>query len=502
MINLEIMRIVLIVSLVIITAVVVSGCATKGVATRVTGNAAEGGPGNAWYIESKNTSSKLPYSCSFVEFDERGDYLNFAQQQDSWRKIEEIAKAHRMLLVVYCHGWKNSAQSGDVVSFVHFLGRLAASQEISTKGFRVHGLYLGWRGNQFRPYVDRNSEAFRDTKREFGGPIVDQKYARKYDWTLAIPETLTYWSRKGAAEAKVSGVPIARTIFEAASAAKQFSLPGSTNKVIVVGHSFGALMLEKAFGQASVGAITQEWPWRDMANVAPEKSIRSGLPVDCTLFINSAAPSLYAKELSDFMWANENARRGSNATVNAGSPLIISITSSADWATRVAHRWANVFAPLYPSLQRKYRDGVLKADPNKNPQFIAVPQAYFYEHTPGHNPLLVDHWIVKTTPTATTPPNDSQQILEANLSPPPVNESASVFYTSSKTNVVTWNIGRVPDPPNWSQYHGYSPVRRGNYWVIRCNGELIASHTAIWTENTMELYAALLRLTYANPPPK
>jgi hypothetical protein len=184
------------------------------------------------------------------------------------------------------------------------------------------------------------------------------------------------------------------------------------------------------------------------------------------------------------------------------NPLVVSVTSSADTATKDAHRWANVFAPLYPSLQRKYTEGVLKMDKKKTPHSIPVPQAYFYEHTPGHNPLLVDHWIVKEKDAGgSLPPNDSQKIFELNLAPPPAGISPSLFYTSSKKGVVTWNIGRAPCPADWSQYKGYAPVRRGNYWVIRCDGDLIASHTAIWTENTMELYAALFRLTYANPPP-
>ena len=36
-----------------------------------------------------------PYSCSFVEFDERGDYLDFQQQRRSWQKIKELSYDQR-----------------------------------------------------------------------------------------------------------------------------------------------------------------------------------------------------------------------------------------------------------------------------------------------------------------------------------------------------------------------------------------------------------------------
>src|SRR5947208_2590040 len=72
----------------------VAGCATKK-PMRPT-NGTKGDPSaavanaDAWYIVSKPTDGSLPYSCSFVEFDERGDYLDFRQQRRSWEKIQEL----------------------------------------------------------------------------------------------------------------------------------------------------------------------------------------------------------------------------------------------------------------------------------------------------------------------------------------------------------------------------------------------------------------------------
>src|SRR6185436_14439383 len=39
-----------------------------------------------WYVESTQPFDGRPYSCSFVEFDERGDYLDFQQHRHSYEK--------------------------------------------------------------------------------------------------------------------------------------------------------------------------------------------------------------------------------------------------------------------------------------------------------------------------------------------------------------------------------------------------------------------------------
>ena len=216
-------------------------------------------PANSWYIEGNTNlnGETVTLSCSFVEFDERGDFLDFAQHLACGEKLKNLAQEGRVLLVIYCHGWKNNAQSDDVVSFNTFLARLAASQEIRDLKLRVHGVYLGWRGNAFRPYVSK-SVNYHQMTAAFGKPIVDKRYHRKLSWTWFIPENLSYWNRKMAAEHRGAGLAIARAIFTYAAAVRRYG-ENPDNLVIVIGHSFGALLLERSLGQAMTGAITMDW---------------------------------------------------------------------------------------------------------------------------------------------------------------------------------------------------------------------------------------------------
>ena len=477
-----------------------TGCTSVGQPMRV-----KPGPGvaaaDSWYVESKPVEVGKPFSCSFVEFDGRGDYIDFRQHQDAWQKVQRFTNEN-LLLVIYCHGWKNNSQSGDVVRFNSFLGRLAASPEIAGKGYRVHGLYLAWRGNLVHPAVDRDDEDgfYAQTVREFGEPIVNDKHHRKLPLIPLAIELLSYWSRKGAAEHQVSGAPIARTVFSCAGLAKEMGQKGGgdRNRVFVMGHSLGALMLEKSLGQACLGVLADEWPWFTDQTWAPYRS--NPLPFDVVLSVNSAAPAIYAKEMRDFLAAHRGALTSARVP-HADAPVFISVTSDADWATGVVHPLGNLFARWYPSLQRNYTTNVL-ATARPNDPHPAVHQSAFYKRTPGHHPLLVDHWIQRTRTLDPSEASDPAIVLRHNLNFWVTKEQAHLFLTSprgKKARAHEWRVTETPPTKKaeqWTrQFHDLSPRRfPSDYWIIRCDKGLIRGHGDVWSTTTMEMYCALYRL--------
>lgn len=436
----------------------------------------------SWFIEGR-TPAGAAVSCSFVEFDERGDFLDFAQHTDCQARIRELVDAGPVLLVLYCHGWKNNSQSGDVAHFNDFLSRLADSDDMRQRHLRVHGVYLSWRGNSFEPYVDKSAanESYQRTLDVFQEPIIDAKMNRDAYWTVAIPETLSYWNRKGAAEDKVSGLPMARAIFTYAATAKGYGRH-MENRVCVIGHSFGALMLEQSLGQAMTGALIMEW-W--------ETGNQLKVPFDLVLFVNSAAPSIYAKEMRDFLKAHRSAlarRHDPDQEV----PVIVSLTSTADWATGVVHPLGNVLAPLDPSLKRQYTNGIFGGTQSTEyPMHRPIRQSAFYTKTPGHQPYLINHWIVKQD-AALLPANlTPAAVFSANLS---TNKDPDLFYTSQgKSPAAAWRIERK-SPGDPVTLDGLLPsMPDSNYWIISCGKELIGGHNDIWSVTAMEMYAAIYR---------
>jgi len=461
----------------------VCGCSVNGRPMRFDPRAQNSAKARSWFIEGK-THNGAPVSCSFVEFDERGDYIDFSQHVDCEQRIAEYVRSGKLLLVMYCHGWKNSSQSGDVNQFNTFLSRLADSDEIRAQGLRVHGVYLGWRGNLFRPYVNENpgTPVNKQINDVFGESIVDSKYHRRWHFTWMVPENLTYWSRKKAAEQRVSALPVARAIFTYASAAKAYG-NRLDNRVVVIGHSFGALLLERGLGQGMTGAIAMEWWDKEHKDKTLQKP---GLPFDLVLFVNSAAPAIYAKEMRDFLMADRKSKMRDHK-VDGDVPVIVSITSTGDKATGMLHPLGNAFAPFSPSLKRKYTSGILGL-PVKGvyPQHHPIRQSVFYTKTPGHHPYLLNHWVVAEKSAPGQPPEDA---FKANLSLSV--QDQDLFWTSHPRGA--WRLSQH-SPSGDQVFYGLPPAMRdANYWIVSCGSELIKDHNDVWSDTAMEMYAGVFR---------
>jgi hypothetical protein len=259
-------------------------------------------------------------------------------------------------------------------------------------------------------------------------------------------------------------------------------------------------MLEQSFAPASLARLTAEWPWDDEELIRQAKA--NPLPFDLVMLVNSAAPSIYAKQFYGYMVAHREALVR-NGVAGADAPLVISLTSEADWATGVVHNYGNLLAPLYPSLWRSYdgRDFILALETNA--PLVKVPQSYYYRRTPGHNPLLVNHWIVPAPGDSEA--DDGQSQLHKNLDLKRTAEvQARTFQTSPRKGTgkpKVWQITTAPPDPKWSTYHGYKPLFLGRnavksgYWIMRCEKEIIRGHNDIWSQQAMETYAALFRET-------
>lgn len=438
-------------------------------------------PFESYYIESSDAPGPK-FSCSFIEFDGMGDYLLFEQHENAWKHLLRLADDSTVLLVMYCHGWKNNSQSADVLRFNAFLRQLASTQWVRKREFRVHGVYLAWRGASMKPNCsDAADRALDEELRElFGGSIIDSQWSQWLpSWAAFVPSQLTYWGRKAAAEDDVSGAPISRTIYSLAYALNRHRRPERDHRVVLIGHSMGALMLEQSLANASISKVMADWPW--FTNVAPPGQDYSVLPFDLVLLLNSAAPSIYAKEMRDFLAADYVVRKSSGFP-RPERPVIISVTSAADRATGVIHPIGNIFSPFSPKLQRDYYD------PQTGER---VSQSYFYSLTPGHNKLLINRYI---EPAHLPPLAAGENPFEANFRPVP--NIPWAFYTSPRNaghSIARWKVVRAPQQPAQSTL-GASWRDKANYWIINVPKPLIRNHGDIWSQQCMEMMVALWRM--------
>ena len=402
-------------------------------------------------FEENEAAPGHKYRLSFVEFDERGDFWDRRQFGDAAHAIRH--SENPVLLVIYIHGWHHNANErkagaknpGDVETFRCLLSQLAVSG--SAEKMQVHGVYLGWRG------------------RLVEGPL----------------DYLTFWGRKAAAT-RVAGTPVTETIFELIRQARKKS--PELSKCVLVGHSFGALVLEKAMAQAMTGSILAQ-------DTDKKEDEHFNAPADLVLLINSASESIYAKEMRDMFERIE--QRGS---VNPEQPLIISITSESDTATshwfRIGTFFPNLFAHRQYHWDTRYDRASHEVDQN---EYLTI--------TPGHNKRLWSHRIDPTNapddaPSAeriaqrakvTTACSETNPAFEENLQHP----RGLVFATGDPSDSHNFH---------WWQLSKDGPDATTPYWIMHVPKEIIDGHAPIFTPQGRAMMAALYRMTNSGLGPR
>ncbi len=205
------------------------------------------------------------YKFAFIEFGDHGSLLDVSQRKAA---LEVIHKAQRPLLFVYIHGWQNNAVSADVCRFEHFLDTVSTFPEFTGRKIDVIGVYIAWRGK---------------------------------DLTFPGLNFLTFWSRKSVGRGIASANSCLATIEELAVAARE---PGKEyHHTVLLGHSFGALLLGDTISHSILGANGEGG--------------RSSSPWDMAVAFNSADNSITTRQLmSEFNYLYSTMHR--SAPMSAG----------------------------------------------------------------------------------------------------------------------------------------------------------------------------------------
>lgn len=300
------------------------------------------------------------YSLHFAEFDDQGllfpatpaNGLAAEQTERFLDYVRERARTHsdhdadhHLAVVVFVHGWKHDASSEDsnVRWFRAMLAKLADVETHSSCPREIVGLYAGWRGDAtLLPDLFKNA---------------------------------TFWTRKAAAEQVAEGqvrelLSRLRSIQDINNEAWNGDVersrraphslaygydPGckKTMRLIIIGHSFGGLIVYNALGQALVRDVADlherildaETRAADNGDAPAQRKdpvlVREG---DLILTINPA------NQAARFAPLWRAARAAQPRSYHA--PVFVSITSADDWATRYAFPAARFFNTLnnrYPA---------------------------------------------------------------------------------------------------------------------------------------------------------
>lgn len=362
------------------------------------------------------------YSLAFVEFDDLGEmFMERAQkpicisqnneEQDNTELGQAICEIQRInrgeqgpdpVFILFTHGWKNNASdsSGNVWGFRSVLQSLA--DQLAPSGRPVMGIYIGWRGAVTN---------------------------------LPVVKEFSFWNRKDAAT-RIPGAHLTEAVRRITLAAKS----NEKATLLVVGHSFGGLVMERTLTQAMVEMILE--------NV---EKIDAGQPLpmpDLTVLLNEAGPATEAKEFLDFLTREHLEYTDANKTPH---PLFLSLTSTGDTATRI----------IFPVGQFLGKHGLTTRKYESPDEFGETDQNHYFLHTTANSPKLISHEVKKSVGSPDCEVYSEFSLGEAHYYVCPLRDSA--------------RNNRTP------------------YWVAQIPSEFVPDHSTIFRPELRTLLEAFLR---------
>jgi hypothetical protein len=327
--------------------------------------------------------------------------------------VDLIKRTPRPLVITYVHGWHHGAQSADVGKFSEWLAEISRSQLIRGAGLHPIGVYLGWRGEIT---------------------------------TVPVVRQFTFYSRKAAAERLASNFDCYDAIAAVSQAARESHGAGGQYTVLI-GHSFGGLVVERAVAHA----INAEMH----GHAAADRS----LPADLILMVNPASDSILTRQMIAALYSRhtENSR-----------PFLVSLTSTGDAATGTAFPVSTSLAATTKVFNEVPVPGAEQRESERR----------FYTETPGHNRFLINHETVKMDKTIEAP--GGLNALQTNLSH---NLTGDAFTTDGAAGRLDlWHlqpVGKVDVP----------------YWDVKVDPSIIKDHGDIWNPKAQAMMGAIFRMT-------
>lgn len=401
------------------------------------------------------------YDLLFVEFDDQG-LLYPPQAAGTGRASEQIALALRQLrdiaadtaagydgvsLFVFVHGWKHNAAADDsnVRLFRKMLLDAALVESVAQKRHHVVGVYVSWRGASV---------------------------------TLSPLDNLTFWDRKATAAHVASGE--VRTLFSRLKGFQcaQNGTPAAGRcatgaagararvRVILIGHSFGGLILYSA-----VSGLLLDGMADDLDGQQPDGPVqRFG---DMVVLLNPAF------EATRYTPLHRLATQRSYDRYQA--PVFVSVTSTADWATGKAFPAGRFFNTMFERTASA-------EEQQANNNTIGHMPSYVTHRLSADDgaPASCLHWqrlrdIARETPAGAARQARLAEALGAEKT------NAAAFFASGR---------KLPD--HWVrplcggmrlehlQFDANSPV-----WNVQTDGRVMAGHDDIYNELLLDFMRQL-----------
>jgi len=423
------------------------------------------------------------FYLAYIEFDDMGELWSIGDlvhpkgtsQLDN--ALDVIARAKEKAnstgkpldVVTFIHGWHNNATAYDenhknLARFKTDLQELAINDPSNPV---VVGVFIAWRG-QFLS----------------GDPF------------------LTYWNRRDTA-VRVGGPSMTEALFQLMFATKgvlSTPMPDDSRceprgldpnaHFVAIGHSFGARVLEHAMGQPLLAMVLEQnykletcaKSWDEAHRGAPPLKPTFQWPADLIVFLNPANDAFETKSMIEAFkrsgLTTNRANDHDDPTPKFAGPLLVSMTSKGDWATRKGMPIAQGFSTLGITF-RKYDDNRCSMG-----QLDLRYQTWFLRQSDGNIGQMHSH-EVKSGDVGINECND-YPYLKLNVGGQP-----KCFRIKERDQTET-NDKKLQDCYRGKLWND-TP-----FWVVGVDDKIIPNHTDIFQPGTIGLLRAIARL---NSPP-
>lgn len=421
-----------------------------------TGSTALVDPEDGFYLNPDSKEKRI-YSLSFVEFGNDGHFRNQQQLDEALTAIDRADQRsnHHALIVVFIHGWKNNAgqTNNNVLDFRRQLNRIArevCGANADTCG--VAGIYFGWNGDQ--------------VKQEWG--------------TL---RQASIFNRRGVARQVAKG-EIGQGLLKVMKHVKE-GQDHEGNLSVVVGHSFGGLILEAAITDKmrEVGRQLSSQIKRG-TNVEFYTSPLLRELADLIVLINAAAPAVeavnllaeYRQELQrvHFLMRSREPNCAPNDTrqdcKSLSHPLLLAVSSESDLATSLLLPISERIAPsklkLNPGVEEQLPKGL---DTKKLTSSAAA-----------HTPQLHSHQLVECDGA------DCSPCLKRDKYYIPIRiQKLPAFARGNET--------RKDMPLNYClERRDFTAWNQTPFWIFNLPTKIVPDHSEIFTDRFTDFLTAFL----------
>jgi pimeloyl-ACP methyl ester carboxylesterase len=334
------------------------------------------------------------YQLAIVEFDDQGR----CYQRHQMKEVADWLSAHSgidVIIVIFVHGWKHDARSDDsnLANFQVVIQDTVAREKeerarIGKTSRPILGVFVGWRGMSL------------------------------YD-RFGIIENLTFWDRQDAGR-KVAVGSVRELFGRFRHYRNRRRDEGGAPLLIIVGHSFGGMVVYSALAQSLIEAAS---------GAISHVSTRFA---DLVLLVNPAFEAVRYLPIYDLL------KERADAKIDvAQPPVFVCATATNDWATGLAFPIGNAYCLLTESWR-------------------GVQERQAMIHTIGHLEWLTTHELkaIDTSPgfelrPRTTGPQHPYWVVSA--APSAINGHNGIFQAPFLKFVAALVFAHVSKGPHLSR---------------------------------------------------